>query len=98
LPQEVRDGLTALSPMNYLVDIHAPSIAVSHDRDDGVVPVGESRQLRTALGGRTGFHYTEFAMFQHADPTKRKLPPWELTRQLGRFYFWLYAVFRQAVA
>jgi hypothetical protein len=98
LPREIREGLAALSPMNYLADIHAPSIAVSHDRNDGVIPVGESRQIRAALDGRPGFHYTEFAMFQHADPTKRKLPPWELARQLGRFYLWLHAVFRQAVA
>ena len=96
LPQDVRAGLADLSPMTYLQDIKAPSIALSHDRDDRVVPVGESRQLRSALEGRSGFHYTEFAMFQHADPTKRNLPPWQLFWQLGKFYLWLHAVFRQA--
>jgi dienelactone hydrolase len=98
LPGDVRAGLADLSPLNYLQDIHAPSIALSHDQDDQVIPVGESRQLRSALEGRQGFHYTEFAMFQHADPTKRKLPPWQLLRQLSRFYLWLHAIFRQAVA
>jgi hypothetical protein len=35
-------------------------------------------------------------MFQHADPTKRKLPPMQLLWQLSKFYLWLHAVFRQA--
>jgi dienelactone hydrolase len=98
LPGEIRTGLDELSPLNYVQDIRAPSIAISHDRDDKVIPVGESRQLRSALARRSGLRYTEFAMFQHADPTKRKLPPWQLGSQLGRFYLWLIAVFRQAVA
>jgi hypothetical protein len=37
-------------------------------------------------------------MFQHADPTKRKLSPFQLLWQLGKFYLWLHSVFRQAVA
>jgi dienelactone hydrolase len=94
LPQEIRTGFTDLSPLNYLPDIHAPSIAISHDRDDQVIPVSESRQLKSALGGRPGLHYAEFAMFQHADPTKRKLSPLALAAQLSKFYLWLHAVFR----
>jgi hypothetical protein len=40
----------------------------------------------------------EFAieLFQHADPTKRRLSPARLGLQLGKFYLWLYALFRQA--
>ncbi len=98
LPQEIHDGLRDASPATYLDDIHAPLIAISHDRDDAVIPVSESRALRDGLAGRDGLHYTEFAMFEHADPTKRKLSPLRLTWQLGKFYLWLNTVFRQAVA
>ena len=96
LPQEIKDGLADLSPVSYLKDLRAPLIAISHDVDDSVIPVGESRLLKSALTGRAGVHYTEFAMFQHADPTKRKLPPMKLLWQLSKFYLWLHAVFRQA--
>lgn len=96
LPQEIRDGLQRLSPLNYAGDLRADLIAISHDRDDTVIPVGESRRLRDALGGSRGVQYTEFAMFQHADPTKRKLSPPQLIWQLGRLYGWLYSVFRRA--
>ena len=98
LPPEIRDGLRGASPATYLDDIRAPLIAISHDRDDGVIPVSESRALRDGLSARDGLHYTEFAMFEHADPTKRKLSPLRLTWQLGKFYLWLNTVFRQAVA
>lgn len=98
LPREIRDGLAALSPVNYIRDIRARTIAISHDQDDQVIPVGESRQLKAALGGRSALHYSEFAMFQHADPTKRKLAPLQLLRQLSKFYLWLHAVFREAAA
>jgi hypothetical protein len=97
LPHEIQAGLRDLSPVNYLNEIQAPLIAISHDRDDSVIPVGESRLLLSALGGRAGVHYTEFAMFQHADPTKRRLSPLRLVWQLGKFYLWLHAVFRRAV-
>ena len=97
LPQVIQDGLRDLSPVNCLDGIKAPLITISHDRDDLVIPVDESRQLRAALTGRAGFHYTEFAMFQHADPTKRKLSPPRLLWQLSKFYLWLHSVFRGAV-
>jgi dipeptidyl aminopeptidase/acylaminoacyl peptidase len=96
LPQEIQAGLRDLSPVNYLNAIQAPLIAICHDRDDEVVPVGESRLLQSRLGSRAGLHYTEFAMFEHADPTKRKLSPLRLVRQLAKFYLWLHAVFREA--
>ncbi len=96
LPEVIRDGLRDASPLTYLGNIHAPLIAISHDRDDAVIPVSESRALSAALAGRDGLHYTEFAMFEHADPTKRKLSPLRLTIQLTKFYLWLNTVFRQA--
>lgn len=98
LPTALQERLAALSPMGYLQDIRAPLIILGHDRDDLVIPVDESRRLRAALAGRPGVHYTEFGMFQHMDPTKRKLSPFRLARELGAFYLWMYPMFRSAVA
>jgi dipeptidyl aminopeptidase/acylaminoacyl peptidase len=98
LPPALRARLSRLSPMNYLDDIRAPLIVIGHDRNDQVIPVGESRTLHTALAGRPGVRYTEFGMFQHMDPTQSKLPPQRLAQELGRFYAYAYPMFRQAMA
>jgi dienelactone hydrolase len=98
LPAAMQARLDAMSPILSLPEIHAPLLVFCHDRADLVIPVGESRRLRAALGGRAGVHYTEFAMFQHMDPTKRKLSPLRLLQELGKFYRSVYPVFRQAVA
>jgi dipeptidyl aminopeptidase/acylaminoacyl peptidase len=98
LPPAMQERLTALSPLSYLRDMHAPVIVFGHDRDDEVIPVSESRRLWSALSGRAGVRYTEFALFQHMDPTKRKLPLLRLVQQFGKFYLFLYRVFRQAAA
>jgi hypothetical protein len=97
LPTAMQKRLAAMSPMTYLEDVHAPLIILGHDRDDLVIPVGESRRLRSALSGRAGVHYTEFGMFQHMDPTKRKLPLLRLVREFGKFYLFVYPLFRRAV-
>lgn len=93
LSPELRRRLDALSPLASIDQVRAPLIAFGHDRDDRVIPVGESRTLRGALAGRPGAHYTEFQMFEHADPTKRRLKPWRLARELARFYSYLYPLF-----
>ena len=98
LPAAMHQRLDAVSPLAYLPQIRAPLLVFCHDRDDLVIPASESRCLRAALARRPGVHYTEFAMFEHADPTKRKLPPWRLGQELGKFYHYVYPVFRQAVA
>jgi hypothetical protein len=97
LPPIMQERLAALSPMKYLKDIHAPLIVLLHDRGDQVVPVGESRRLRSALAGHAGVHYTEM-LFQHLDPVKGKLPLFRLVRELGKFFLAVYPLFRQAVA
>ncbi len=97
LPPAIQEYLTALSPLSYLGDLHAPLIVFAHDRDDLVIPVSESRHLWSALSGRAGVQYTEFAMFQHLDPTKRKLPLFQFVQQLGKFFLYVYPMFRQAV-
>jgi hypothetical protein len=96
LPLYIKRALDELSPTNCLPDIQAPLVAISHDRDDEVIPVDESRRLVAALGHRSGVRYAEFAMFEHADPTKRKISPLRLLQQLSMFYRWLHAVFRAA--
>ena len=98
LPAAMHVRLDAMSPLHYLPELHAPLLVFGHDRDDVVIPVGESRHLRAALGERAGVQYTEFAMFQHMDPTKRKLAPVRLLQELSKFYRYVYPLFRQAVA
>jgi dienelactone hydrolase len=97
LPLSIQERLSALSPLHYLKDIHAPLIVLLHDRGDQVIPVGESRRLRAALAGHAGVHYTEM-LFQHLDPAKGKLPLLRLIQQLGKFFLAVYPLFRQAVA
>jgi hypothetical protein len=95
LPVSVQDRLTRLSPLTHLAALHAPLVMIGHDRDDTVIPVDESRQLVAAFAGRAGVHYTEFGMFQHADPTKRKLPLPRLVYELSKFYRFVYPMYRQ---
>jgi dienelactone hydrolase len=97
LPAIMQERLAALSPMNYLKDIQSPLIVLLHDRGDPVIPVGESRHLRSALAGHAGVHYTEM-QFQHLDPVKGKLPLFRLVQELGKFFRAVYPIFRQAVA
>jgi dipeptidyl aminopeptidase/acylaminoacyl peptidase len=96
LPRAMRSRLDALSPLACVDEISAPLIIIGHDRDDVVIPVGESRRLADALRTRVGFEYTEYAMFEHADPTKRRLSAFRFLRELRRFYLSLYPMFRQA--
>ena len=97
LPAHLRARLDALSPLGYLTDVRAPLIVVAHDRDDAVIPLDESRQMRRALAARPGVHYTELGMFQHMDPAKKRVSPLVMVRELARFYLLVYPVFRQAV-
>jgi len=95
LPVGARERLDAMSPIVHLSEIRAPWITFGHDRDDTVIPVGESRRLAQALTGRPGVRYTEYGMFQHADPTKRHLSSLALAREVLRFYRSLHPLFRQ---
>ena len=45
LPQAMRERLDEMSPAIHVDDIKAALILVGHDRDDLVIPVGESRRL-----------------------------------------------------
>jgi len=94
LSPEMQERLTAMSPMTYLEDIHAPLIVLFHDRGDTVIPVSESRQLRSALARHCGVHYTELG-FEHLNPSM--MSPIRLIRELGKFYRAIYPLFRRAV-
>ncbi len=98
LPPAMQERMTAMSPVNYVQDIHAPVITLLHDVGDQVIPVGESRRLVAALreAGRAGLHYTEM-QFQHLDPTKGRLPLPRLLREFAKFFGAVIPLFRQAV-
>jgi hypothetical protein len=98
LPAALRERLTAMSPTTYLRDLHAPLVVLLHDRDDPVIPVGESRRLRDALAGHGGVRYTEFTVFRHLDPTKGSPSPVALARELVRFGRAIYPLFQRAAA
>nr|AKQ04587.1 hypothetical protein [uncultured Chloroflexi bacterium Rifle_16ft_4_minimus_640] len=95
LPSGMREKLTALSPMTYIHDVHAPLFVHLHDVGDQVIPVGESRRLQAALKGRSGMHYTEMN-FSHLDPVKGKLPFFKLLREFWKFFTAVYPIFWQA--
>jgi dipeptidyl aminopeptidase/acylaminoacyl peptidase len=97
LPAAMQARLDAMSPVTYLRAIRAPLILLAHDRDDQVIPIGESRRLRAALADRPGVCYTEFTMFKHLDPSKVRLPLAALARELGKFYLTVYPMFRRSV-
>ncbi|TMK33799.1 MAG: hypothetical protein E6G64_03270 [Actinobacteria bacterium] len=44
VPQVLRERLDAMSPLQHIGEIRAPLIMIGHDRDDLVIPVGESRR------------------------------------------------------
>jgi hypothetical protein len=98
LQGDLHERLTAMSPVTYLRDIHAPLIVLLHDREDPVIPVSESRHLRDALGGRAGVHYTEFTVFRHLDPTKGKPRPIPLAHELLRFTRAIYPLFQRVAS
>lgn len=85
-----------MSPRAYVPEIHAPLILLAHHRNDPVIPVGESRRLLAALGGRAGVRYIEVEIFRHLDPSTVKLPPVALARELAKFARSAYPMFRQA--
>ncbi len=95
LPLWIQEKLTALSPMTYIQDLHAPLFVYLHDVGDQVIPVGESRRLQAALKGRSGVHYTEMN-FSHLDPVKGKLPFFKLMREFWKFFGAVYPIFWQA--
>lgn len=97
LSEQLKLRLDAMSPVNQIESIRAPLILIAHDRNDPVIPIGESQSLVALLNDRTGLRYTEFRMFKHLDPSKVNLPKRALIRELVRFCSAVYPLFRQSV-
>ncbi|MFN8533978.1 MAG: hypothetical protein U0556_10560 [Dehalococcoidia bacterium] len=96
LPAPLREQLAAVSPTTYLAGLRSPLVVLLHDREDMVIPVGEARRLRSALVGSGEVRYTELRVFRHLDPTKGKPAPLALARELSRFAWAIYPIFRRA--
>lgn len=92
LPPAAKQRLTTLSPINYLSDIAAPRIMLLHDRNDHVIPVGESRRLWSALSRRPGVTYTEMGLQHLRKP--QGLPPLRLLHEIAKTYLAWYPLFR----
>jgi dienelactone hydrolase len=97
LPVRMQQWVDAMSPVDCLPSVRAPLISLAHDRDDAVIPIGESRRLMEALHGRAGVRYTEFTMFKHMDPTRIRLGSVAVVVELGRFVRFAYPMFRWSV-
>jgi hypothetical protein len=96
LPAALRERLDAMSPSACIDGLRAPRVLLLHDRDDHVIPVSESRDLRDALAARRGVAYTEFTVFRHLDPTKGNPPPLDLAREVVRFARAIFPLFQLA--
>jgi hypothetical protein len=96
LPPDARERLRTMSPMTYLDDIAAPRIMLLHDRNDHVIPVGESRRLWSALSGRPGVSYTEMGLQHLRMP--QGLSPLRLVREIAKTYLAWYPLFRVTTA
>jgi len=96
LPASLQERLTAMSPVNYVHDVHAPLVVILHDRGDNVIPVGESRRLIEAFGGRAGVNFTEM-QFSHLDPSKGRLPLYRLVAQFGKFFLAVLPLFEKTI-
>ena len=94
LPPALLARLEDMSPVRYVHDIRAPLIQIIHDRDDPVIPLGESQRLAAALADRPGAQYIVFTMFKHLDPARAHLAPLALARELARFSRAMYHLVR----
>jgi hypothetical protein len=93
LPEARRAEFEALSPVHVLDRIRA-RVFLMHDRGDPLIPYVESRRVRdrlTAIGKPP--YYSEFAIFEHVDPT-RGGSPWILLRDGVRLFLHAYWVLR----
>lgn len=74
LPQGFLDDLATISPSTHIGNLKAP-VLIMHDREDTAIPITESRAMVEALQDTNRLYYTEFAMFEHMDPTRNVSPP-----------------------
>ena len=93
LHSDTLKSLEMISPSSRISDLKA-KVFIMHDRQDSLVPSDESRRLADALAPEQISRYTEFAFFQHLDPTR---PVGKLTfvKEAAKLYWHLYGVFRE---
>ena len=84
LPEDLKAEFVRLSPSATLTRLKA-AVYIMHDRNDTYIPYTESRQLAVALAGYPRLHYTEFAIFQHMEPTKT-LELWSFLQEIAKLY------------
>lgn len=94
LSESSQAQLAAISPSSALGDLSA-RVLIMHDREDALVPSEESRRLAAALSERGDFHYTEFSLFRHLDPTRPVSPP-VYAREVAKLYMHMYRVLRES--
>ena len=94
LSESSQAKLAAISPSSALGGLSA-RVMIMHDREDALVPSEESRRLAAALAERGDFHYTEFSLFRHLDPTRAVSPP-VYAREIFKLYAHMYRVLRES--
>ena len=94
LSEDSQAKLAAISPSSALAGLSA-RVLIMHDREDALVPSEESRRLAAALAERGDFHYTEFSLFRHLDPTRAVSPP-VYAREIVKLYAHMYRVLRES--
>ena len=90
---ETLASIRRISPSTNIGDLKA-KVLIMHDRQDSLVPSEESRRLADSLPPDQVLRYTEFAFFQHVDPT-RPVGPLTFLREGAKLYWHLYAMFRE---
>ena len=94
LPTGILEELRKISPSSYLGDLKA-RLLIAHDREDDLVPAGESRRLADAISGRGGFHHAEFSFFSHVTPNKR-VGPLTFVKEAFKLFRYTYRIVRVA--
>lgn len=93
LPAATLESVRRISPSTRIADLKA-KVLIMHDRQDDLVPSEESRRLVDSLDADQVLRYTEFAFFQHVDPT-RPVGPVTFLKEGAKLYWHLYALFRE---
>ena len=93
LPVEFRDGMEKISPSSYKDDLKA-RVMIMHDRNDRLVPSGESRRLVKALLEHGYVRYTELLTFDHVRPSGGRI--WDIAKEAVKLYRHMYGIIREA--
>ena len=93
LPVEFRDGMEKISPSSYKDDLKA-RVMIMHDRNDPLVPSGESRRLVKALLEHGNVRYTELLTFDHVRPSGGRI--WDIAKEGVKLYRHMYGIMREA--